>query len=289
MSIRYLLAAVLLATGCVGTLEPAADDVGDDDDVPAGSARQKFEDDVYPILNTKCGSCHKTTSQNATPFVGASVSTGYVATVGFSAVVGNFTTTGSPLYTRVVPGPHNGAVYSESDKAAISAWFALEIEERATDPGPGPGPTEETPAQATARIISEWSGCLKETDFTELNFGVTWANKGSNQGNCEQCHTSGAYGFQATDDNLAMYETVSTSKYYMLAYFAADLTDLSNPKMVPNFKNFERVGLRQVPHQEHPSFNTQPNDTAFTVLQAIYDRTMGYKTAGTCGTARIPL
>ena len=85
-----------------------------------------------------------------------------------------------------------------------------------------------------------------------------------------------------------MYEAISTSKYYMLAYFQADLTDLANPKMIPNFRNFERVGLRQVPHQEHPSFNTSLQDTAFTTLQTLYDTTMGYKTAGTCGTPRIP-
>lgn len=287
MSIRYLLALALLATGCVGTLEPAADDVVGDDDVPSGAARQKYEADVYPILSAKCAGCHTSTAQNATPFVGTTKANSYVATVGFSSVVGNFTEAGAPLYTRVVPGPHNGATYTADDKTKILAWMALEVTERSG--GTTPTDPEETPAQITARLISEWSGCLKDTDFTALNFGITWANKGSNQGNCEQCHTSFAYGFGANDDNLAMYEAISTSKYYMLAYFQADLTDLANPKMIPNFKNFERVGLRQVPHQEHPSFNTDRQDTAFTTLQTLYDTTMGYKTAGTCGTPRIPM
>ena len=129
---------------------------------------------------------------------------------------------------------------------------------------------------------------LKQTDFETLGFGVAWANKGSNQGNCEQCHTSGAYGFEANDDNAGMYETLSTNKYYMMAYFAPDISNLADAKMVPNFPNFVRVGLRQVPHQEHPAFNTDLNDGAFQKLQQLYDLTMGYKAAGTCGPPRIP-
>lgn len=298
MSIRYLLAAVLFAGGCVGDLTPVADDDGDDDVTPdaggntGGVARQMFESDVFPILAAKCGAgCHLTTSASSTPFVATAVATAYVTATGFDSVVGNYTTTGAAIYTKVVPGPHNAKTYTADEQMKITAWLAQEVTERTgPGPGPGPGPSEETPAQATARIISEWSGCLKLEDFTALNFGPSWANKGSNQGNCEQCHTSGAYGFKANDDNAGMYETLSTNKYYMMAYFAPDISDpnLANAKMVPNYTNFQRVGLRQVPHQEHPSFNTNLNDAAFQTLQQLYDRTMGYKTAGTCGPPRIP-
>jgi hypothetical protein len=299
MSIRYLLAAVLFAGGCVGDLTPVADD-GDDDVTPdaggntgGGEARQMFERDVFPILTAKCGAgCHLTTSASSTPFVAPAVGTSYITATGFDAVVGNYTTTGAGLWLKIVPGPHNARTYTTDEQMKIQAWLAAEVTERnGTGPGPGPGPSEETPAQATARIISEWSGCLKLEDFTSLNFGPAFANKGSNEGNCEQCHTSGAYGFKANDDNAGMYETLSTNKYYMMAYFAADISDpnLANAKMVPNYVNFQRVGLRQVPHQEHPSFNTNMNDAAFVTLQQLYDKTMGYKTAGTCGTPRIPM
>lgn len=298
MSIRYLLAAVLLAGGCVGDLTPVADDDGDDDgsgpdagNTGGAEARAMFDRDVFPILSAKCGAgCHLTTSSSSTPFVATSVDQGWITAVGFDSVVGNFTTVGAPIYTKVVPGPHQGRTYTPDEQAKITAWLAQEVEDRSTGTGGGDGgtPGTETPAQATARIISEWSGCLKQTDFEAIGFGVAWANKGSNQGNCEQCHTSGAYGFKANDDNIGMYETLSTNKYYMMAYFAPDISNLADAKMMPNYPNFIRVGQRQVPHQEHPAFNTDPNDAAFLKLQELYDLTMGYKTAGTCGPPRIP-
>jgi hypothetical protein len=64
-------------------------------------------------------------------------------------------------------------------------------------------------------------------------------------------------GFIANDDNTLMYNTLSTNKFYMLAFFAVDLTDMANPKMVPNFGTFERVGLRMIPHQDHPAVRHQ--------------------------------
>lgn len=300
MSIRYLLAAVLLAGGCVGDLTPTADDDDDSGGPDAGSntggqARAIFERDVFPILEDKCGAgCHLTASASSTPFVATTVEQSWVTAVGFASVVGNFTTVGAPIYTKVVPGPHSGVTYTQAEQDMIVAWMAQEVIDRTTGGGgdsDGGGGSTETPAQATARIISEWSGCLKESDFIALQFGEAWANKGSNQGNCEQCHTSGAYGVIANDDNAGMYVTLSSNKYYMMSYFAADISDanLANAKMIPNYANFTRVGLREVPHQEHPSFNTDLNDAAFQTLQQLYDLTMGYKTAGTCGPPIIPM
>lgn len=293
MSIRILVASALLAAaGCVGTLDPTpATDAGNTggDGGGGGAARQAYLSNVYPIMQAKCAGCHSTTAANATPFVGASAANAYEAIVGFTSVVGNFTETGAAMYTKVIAaGGHQGKTYSADEQTKIKAWLAAEVTERNGGPGPGPGPGPETPAQATARLISEWSGCLKLEDFTGNNFGGRWSNKGSNQGNCEQCHTSGAYGFMANDDNTLMYNTISSNKYYMMSFFAVDLTDMANPKMVPNFGTFERVGLRMVPHQDHPAFNTARNDDALVALQQLYDLTMGYKTAGTCGTPKIP-
>lgn len=294
MSIRILVASALLAAaGCVGTLDPnpAVDAGNGSDGGGGGAARQNYLTNVYPIMQAKCAGCHSTTAANATPFVGATAAVAYEAIVGFTSVVGNFTETGAGVYARVnVTGGHQGKTYTTDEANKIKAWLAAEVTERnGTGPGPGPGPGPETPAQITARLISEWSGCLKETDFVANNFGGRWANKGSNQGNCEQCHTSGAYGFIANDDNTIMYNTIAKNKFYMLAFFAVDLTDMANAKIVPNFGTFERTGLRMVPHQDHPAFNTDRQDDAFVALQQLYDLTMGYKTAGTCGPPQIPM
>ena len=292
MSIRILVASALLAAaGCVGTLDPTpAVDAGSGSDGGGGggAARQNYLTNVHPIMQAKCAGCHSAATTIATPFIATSTATAYESTVGFTSVVGNFTETGTPLYAKVVPGPHQGVTYTLDEQTKVKAWLAAEVSERnGTGPGPTPGP--ESPAQMTARLISEWSGCLKETDFTANNFGGRWSNKGSNQGNCEQCHTSGYSGFIANDDNVLMYNALSTNKFFMLAYFSVDITDMTNPKIVPNFSNFERVGLRMIPHQDHPQFDTSRQDDAMVALQQLYDLTMGYKTAGTCGPPRIPM
>ena len=132
-----------------------------------GAARQAYLSNVYPIMQAKCAGCHSTTAANATPFVGASAANAYEAIVGFTSVVGNFTETGAAMYTKVIAaGGHQGKTYSADEQTKIKAWLAAEVTERNGGPGPGPGPGPETPAQATARLISEWSGCLKLEDFT---------------------------------------------------------------------------------------------------------------------------
>ena len=166
MSIRYLLAAVLLAGiagGCVGDLTPVQGDDDGDDDVTGpdgggntgGAARQMFERDVFPIMTAKCGAgCHLTTSASSTPFVATSVDQAWITAVGFESVVGNFTTTGAPIYTKVVPGPHNGKTYTADEQAKITAWLAQEVEDRSTvNPGTdgGGNPGTETPAVTWAQ------------------------------------------------------------------------------------------------------------------------------------------
>ncbi|MEZ4368488.1 MAG: hypothetical protein R2939_19745 [Kofleriaceae bacterium] len=247
-------------------------------------ARAAFDDDVYPILSAKCASCHGTTSPVSTPFVSSDPSNAYEYVVGSNAV-GSFTTSGAPLYYKVVPGPHQGTSYTPAEQGAIQAWFDAEL---AGGGGGGGGGGGLTPAQVTANLVSEWSGCLTQTDFVEVGFGQAWGDKAAGGGTCSLCHSAGAFGFLASLDDAQMYETISTNKYYLGSYFAADIADLNNARMVPNFAKFDRVGTGQVPYEDHPSFGTSPTDPAYLVLQELYDLTMARKAAGTCGPPRIP-
>lgn len=303
---RQMLLASLLAAfaagGCVGGITggnddtPPGDDGGGDDTPPAGVAKKMFEDNVYPILATKCSSgCHLADgTATSTSFVGTSKATSYNTVIGYTSVVGNFTLEGAPIWGKIMTGPmHNARTYTAPEQTAVTNWLAQEVLER-EDPGtPPPGPGDETPGAATARLISEWSGCLKQTDFEELRFGEVWANKGTNEGNCEQCHQDGAYGMFANDDNVRMYQTLSGNKFFMVMFFKPNVVDLTMARMETNPQTFINVGQNIAPYIEHPTFdpNQNSNDPAtppLAVLEELYTRTAGYLAAGTCGPPIIP-
>jgi hypothetical protein len=289
---RFVATALMLgAVGCVNGIQggDGSDDSTDltdsDDSTDDGdeAARAAFDEGVYPILAAKCIDCHGTTGAQSTPFVAPTLADAYAYVVGSNAV-GNFTTAGAPLYYKIVPGPHQGQTYTAPEQAAIQAWFDAEL----AAGGGGGGGGGPTPAEVTAQLISEWSGCLTLADMQAVSFASAWGNKSADGGACSGCHASGAFGFLASTDELAMYETITTDKYYMGSYFAVDIADLANAKMVPNFEKFDRVGTGEVPYEDHTGFSTDPGDGAYVALQALYDLAMQRRAAGTCGAPRIP-
>ena len=155
--------------------------------------------------------------------------------------------------------------------------------------GPPPPPGTETAGQATARLIAEWRGCLNVEDFITLRFGEVWANKGSNRGNCEVCHSTGAYGMYANDDNTEMYNVLSGSREYMLFFFAADVSNVATAD------GDQRRALHHARPADPaapgaPGVRSDPGDRwrprrPLDVLQQLYDLTMARKLAvpTTCG------
>lgn len=292
---QLLLAAslVLGTVGCVGGISGGDDVVPPGDDGTTGdTARVLFERDVYPIISANCGAgCHLVGSTPAsTPFVATTKAESYLTATGYDSVVGNFTEAGAPIWTKIVPGPHNSRTYNADQQLKISAWLAKEVQERSGTNPTDPPPTE-SPGQATARLISEWSGCLNVQDFIDTRFGESWANQGSDAGNCENCHSTGAYGMFANDDNAMMYEVLSTRREYMLFFFKADVT-ITPAAMATNEQHFITLGLAQPPHQEHPEFNPNQANNGLGIspvanLTELYNRTMAHKAAGTCGPPRI--
>jgi len=297
---QLLLAASLVfaTVGCVGGIDGMGDDgMADDggDDGGGDSAKVLFERDVYPIVSVQCGAgCHLAVPSGSplpasTPFVGMQKSGSYEIAVGYDSVVGNFTQEGAPIWTKIMnPLVHNARTYTLEQQTKIAAWLAKEVADHVVGPPPPPG--TETAGQATARLIAEWRGCLNVQDFIDLRFGEVWANKGSNRGNCEVCHSTGAYGMYANDDNTDMYTVLSGSRENMLFFFAADVSNVATASMVTNGEHFITLGQRIPPHQEHPAFDpTQATGgglgAPLDALQQLYDLTMARKLAvpTTCG------
>lgn len=298
---KAILAATLTTiglVGCVGGIESGGGsdplespdgDGNDNGDNPAGedltAAKQLFDTNVYPIIQ-RCsgGACHSETATSATltRFVGSDVSRGWQVAVGFQALVGNFTPTAAPILTYIQGRNHQGmADWSSPEVAKISDWLTKEVELRNGQTTPTP-PGSETITQASERVLKEFNGCMTIEDFAATNMAAAWANTGSDEGNCEQCHETGESGFIASEIGTRAFDVLTTRKYFFLQYLTPDLTmGAAGAKIVVNETSFRGVSNGQDPHREHPRFNAT-NNQGMTALRALYDRVMAKKAAGTC-------
>jgi hypothetical protein len=317
MTRKSLLAAALLAslalvaTGCQGALTGGnpGDDIGgdDDDDAPpppppadAGvtggteNAQPLFEAPVAPVLQASCSAaaCHGGVGNSPLKFLPADITGYYDVVVSYDdRVIGYFDKTTAPMLTRIVPGPHNGAVYTTEQAQAVRDWLDAELEARSTPGGGGADGgvgVPQTPGQVSKALIAEWSGCMDLATWDNLGVASAWANKGSGEGTCEKCHINGQSSFIATNDSARMFNILTTNKYYMLAYFTPNVTDLATAKMEVNWDLITRVGTGQYPYIEHPNFNTDINNSqSLQILQQFYDETMARKAAGQCDPPRM--
>lgn len=298
MRILLSLIASLGLAACVGSV--GGDDGIDPPDTPdpqdpnpsaAAEAKRLYENNVYSIVAAKCIGCHNAAGPvgNATGFVAAQKAGSHDVVKGYTAAMGDLTVTGAPIVTKVTVSPtpsHAALSYSAEEMDKFTAWLAKELEAKVPGGDPNPGTTE-SPAQATARVLKEWSGCQTLTDFNAANM-TAWGNMQADGSACRTCHNEGVYGFIAS--NLAepnFFKYITEDKYYMLQYFSVDLSGgVANAKMIINKKSFEGVGLGNAPHESHPRFN--PNQNAgMTALQKYYDDTMTRKMNGTCDPPRL--
>jgi hypothetical protein len=287
---------MVLAGGCVGSLETttgpgpgngAGPDAGQ---TAASTAKPLFDQNVYPIVKAKCAGCHSSTgpSGNVTGFVSPDAATGYVTLTGYTAVVGNFTTSAA-LLSKIAAG-HQGQSYTADEISKITAWLEKEASDRSGAPvtGADASPGSESPSAATERLLKQWSGCMSLTNFNTATMADAWGNMNTtNNQQCENCHVNGAEGFIASRVPEPFFNTISANKYYMLQYFTVDLTQgTANAKIIINTTSFDGVSKGQDPHREHPRFNSTTNQ-GMTALQSFYDLTMARLTAGTCDPPRL--
>ncbi len=306
--------AVLLAAiasiglvGCVGELDTTGGGGGgggggDDDGsgsggmTPPGSeaAKQAFDDNVYGIFTAKCIGCHSAAGPvgNISGFVHPEASKGWETATQFQSLVGSYTANTAPVLLKITAG-HQGVTYSSDETNKITAWLDAEVLWRngggsGSGSGSGSGGGE-TPAQATQRLLAEWSACMTKTNFDAANMANAWGNMTANNNQrCSNCHASGDGGFIASVDSQLFFDVISSNKYYMLQYFSVklDLANLANSKVEINTKSFLGVSQGQDPHREHPRFNATTNN-GMNALNNFYNTTMTAVTAGNCGPSKL--
>jgi hypothetical protein len=306
---RLTIALALVLLGCMPDPGGPMDDDGDGDGAggggtggggmegggggttTGGNARALFDDTVRPILQATCSAatCHGGVGTSPLKFIPPSLDDYYSVVTGYpDRVVGWFDKSVAPMLNRITPGPHYTASYDAAEAQLVRDWLDAEVVARSGGGGGGGGgggtPTP-TPGETSTALIQEWSGCMDLAIWLEEDVAVRWAQKGSSEGPCIQCHINGQASFIATDDETRMFNVVTTNKYFMQPYFTPDVTDLANARMVINRSIFERVGSAQYPFIAHPLFDV--DGQAFQQLTAFYERTMAAMAAGTCAPPRI--
>ena len=298
-TILALLASAGLA-GCVGSVDmpptpgpdvpvdpTTGDDGNDNGDNPAGAdlsaAKALFDTGVYNTVKAKCtgGACHGETESGGTLtlFVANDAAKGWQTAVNYTALVGNFTNA-APIITKVEAG-HKNITYTPTEKSGIVAWLSKELELR-NGTGPTP-PGQDSPSTVVDKLMSQFAGCMKLTDFQATNMAGAWANLQSTDGACKRCHATGGEGFIANENATVGFGVVSTKKMFWLQYFTVDLitNGVAGAKVIPNSVSFAGVCNRQAPHIGHPAFQCT-NNAGQIALKNFYDKTMANIAAGGC-------
>jgi hypothetical protein len=234
---------------------------------------------------------------NISGFVAPDVSTAWDTATGYQSFVGSFTPNTAPVLLKIQAG-HNAVTYTADETTKITDWLNAEVTWRngggggGSGSGSGSGSATESPAQATQRLLSQWSGCMTKANFDAANMANAWGNMtAQNNQRCSNCHAAGDGGFIATVDSQLFFDVISSNKYYMLQYFTVklDLANTANSKIEINTKSFLGVSQGQDPHREHPRFNATTNN-GMTALQAFYTSTMNAVTAAGpagCGPSKL--
>lgn len=286
LRMTVILAAGLgLGAGCTGGLDqmppagnPDAGVVEEPDAAPvAGLARQIFDQDVAPVLASACASCHEgTVGSSPYKFMGEITPTDdYLAVTTDLAIVGGFNPALASILTK---GDHDGRAFTDPEKALFSAWMAQEVLDRGIDLSNPPVP--EPAAALTARqALAQWSACMQYSTWIDSQV-FTWADKGSNNGPCRQCHNDGAGAFNANADESIMFD-MNKKEIFIRSFFAVAPKDLANPAagyhVVINTAKLCAKG--QGDGQSHPNYNCNGGNQ-MGYLQDFYDRT--YASLATC-------
>lgn len=285
------LAALWLATGCIGQLD-TGDPIGDDDDdTPAGpdagggnegTAEAMFNATVKPLMG-RCSSCHAGTATYPLMFLGAGPADGYYASIiARPEVTGGFEPAIASLIHKLDGGTHQGlAEWSAGEEQSISEWLLAEKEARGgdiDDGGDDPLPTDSKAA------LAQWSGCMTKANWDTAQMG-SWSDKPAEGGTvCSSCHNDGLQRFNANADNDTMFE-MNRYEVFIISFFTVRVNLDNTTTVIPAYDKLQRMGNGST---LHPTYNMALDDTYFARLQNFYDLTMETKTQGLCGPAEFP-
>jgi hypothetical protein len=287
---RNILLAVIAATGLVGCVggidtnpgpgsgsgsDPGPGSGSGDPGTVVGTAQSKqlFDSNVYPILSSKCMSCHNASAPlaGAPGFVAPSASDGYKVATASAQLIGDLMPADAHILTRIAAG-HNGATYSQTDITNITDWLTAELNARQ---GGAPGSTD---------LFSAFSGCLTQTDFDTAKMATSWANMQLNNGSraaCGACHDNFEFNQIATPVSTKFFTFISTNAVAMSQYFTLDSP--TNPtKVIINQKHLQDVATPIPAYTGHGQF-TLTNSAGLKALNTFYTAAAAKLAAGTCG------
>ncbi len=270
----------LLGAGCVGDLQPTGDDTGDDDPMPVEKTlgRQNYDDNVAPFM-AGCASCHQT-GGTGTAFLGAGGATDDYDTLtgaAFKVIIGDFNPAQAPLLTYGASATHSGPELTTAQVALIETWLVQEAMDRDIDISgtPPPGPVGQV---SSRQALAKFAACMTFGDW-DANVGnlsmQDWNNKGSNGGDCGNCHgETGAGAFYTSATSQVAFD-MNRTELFIRTFFTTKPVDPANPMsdfmVVPNMPKLIAKGSGA--GGNHPNYNVNANDQYFVRLVAFYDTT----------------
>lgn len=161
----------LVAGACTGTIEPGLIDVGGAPaDDPAGRAQAAFDDEVVPLLETSCSSCHAGAVPQGTPaFLLPNPDVRSTVLAWPSLVLLD----APPDSLLLRKGAHEGRAWTPSESGVIQSWIDLEGAAAGLSPRrPDPDPNEDddaTPSTPASPLVEG----LNELDLGEAGLPGT--------------------------------------------------------------------------------------------------------------------
>lgn len=297
------LATMVLGAACTGTGSFGDGNGGGEPGVDAGggggtevAAREIFDNDVAPLLQTMCASCHVDVASapgNALKFLGpegTEMTDYYNLVVGYPSVTGGFE---PGLASIVTKGAHEGSGWWTPDQeATIEGWLEAEKAERADGSGGGGG--DEDPVDADSRqLLAQWSGCMTIANWDAADMG-DWADKNAEGGTvCSSCHNDGLHRFNTNTTNNDMF-AMNRYELFIIGFFTVKLNLDGTGEIIPAYDKLERMGNGTT---LHPTFNYcsaeqvengDCNDDDFLALEQFHQLTNQALAQGACGPAEFP-